>query len=318
MSEYETHGFSFITRPKLNLTTTNIRQDRIMSLLDTLDPQTTAFAIRASLDTNLVREYNLSTSNSQFFNNLNPFIPILTNRLVTLNGWPDPTIDVETTDGGYFSESITIPKGHDQLTKNYDISATFNDVQGSPILTTMLMWTRYLALITRGVMMQYMEDIEARRMGFTSSIYRFILDPSNRYITKWAKATGCFPRSVPLGAYFNYDVKSASIESSMNLAIPFSAGGKIEYFDPIILREFNMLVERRCGNIKDWKNARDDERIKLNFKCLPYIDVESGSNELLWKYDHENGEIVDTMLTNLDTYDDKMNMFEPNATEIVA
>lgn len=298
MPEYENHGLTFFTRPKLNLTTPSLRADRILSLLDSLDSQSIAFAIRAQLDTNLTKFYNVATSKSPFFNQQNPFIPMLSNRLLTINGWPDWMMDVETTEGGFFSESITYPKGHDQLTRSYDLQASFADIQGSVILILFTMWFQYMHLMTKGVVMPYMEDIEARRMGFTSSIYRFVLDPSKRYILKWAKATGCFPRSVPLGAYFNYDSSSNHVESSMNLAIPFTVGGRVEFLDPIILKEFNMVVENRCPGIAGWSVATSEQKTLLNHQCIPYIDIKSGNNEIQWRYD-STSEVVNTALNAL-------------------
>lgn len=287
MPEMEGHGYTFITRPKLNLSSPSLRSDRILSMLDTLDPQVINFAIRAMLDTRFIGMNNISVSHSQFYNHLNPFMAILTNRLVSLNGWPDPTIDVETTEGGFFSESITYPKGHDQLTRNYDISATFSDVQGSIIHILFLMWTRWIHLANRGKVTAYIEDIENRRMCFTSSIYRFVMDPSNRYITKWAKATGCFPRSVPTGAYFNYDANASNVDVAMNLSIPLTVAGKVEYMDPIILKEFNMIIENRAPSIVRQTPAYGKLRMLLNFRCLPYIDIVTGMNELQWMYDSD-------------------------------
>lgn len=291
MPEFESHGFSFITRPKLNFTTTSLRSDRVLSLLNTLEQDTIAFTVRALLDTNLCKKYHLP-GKTQFFNDANPFIPILSNRLLSLNGWPDPTIEVETMEGGFFSESITYPKGHDQLTRNYDIMMTFGDVQGSVVLNLFLMWVQYIHLVTRGHLVAYLEDIEARRMGFTSSIYRFVMDPSMRFITKWAKATGCFPRSIPIGAYFNYDAHASNVDAAMNLSIPFTVAGRIEYMDPIIMREFNMITEKRCPGIKTWGICNSpEEKMLLNFKTIPYIDTETGSNELQWRYDPSDQEI---------------------------
>lgn len=285
MPEMEGHGFTFFTRPKLNLSSPSLRTDRILSLLDSNDPQTISYAIRAMLDTKF-RTLNGGGSNSPFFNPSNPFISVLSNRLMTINGWPDPTLDVETSEGGFFSESITYPKGHDQLSRNYDLSATFSDIQGSVIHILFLIWVHWIALATRGRVLAYMEDIENRRMGFTCSIYRFVMDPSCRYITKWAKATGCFPRSVPTGAYFNYDAHASNVDVAMNLSIPMTVAGKVEYMDPIILKEFNMLVERHCSNIGSMSKATShDVRMLLNFKCLPYIEVGSGTNEMKWMYD---------------------------------
>lgn len=296
MPEFEAPGFTFITRPKLNLTTSSIRQDRILAMLDELsDVNSIAFAVRALLDTNLTKKYTINDLNtSMLYDDLNPFIPILTNRLLTLNGWPDPTIDVETTEGGFFSESITYPKGFDQLTRNYDLSCTFADVQGSVVTMIFTMWIRFISLMTRGIVMPYMEDIEARRMCFTSSVYRFVMDPSNKYIIKWAKATGCFPRSVPLGAFFNYDAHTSNIDISTNLSVPMTVAGKVEYYDPIILREFNILVERRCASIKNYRKVPDgNTRMLLNYRCLPYINLDN--NELMWMYNPNDSKLQPLM-----------------------
>ncbi len=289
MPEIEGHGFTFFTRPKLNLSTPSIRSDRILSLIESEDPQTVAFTIRSMLDTKYAK--GKSVSSSQYFNPLNPFISVLSNRLISLNGWPDPTLDVETTEGGFFSESITYPKGHDQLTRNYDLSATFSDLQGSVIAMLFLIWSRWIALATRGRVIAYMEDIESRRMCFTSSVYRFVMDPSNRYITKWAKATGCFPRSIPLGAYFNYDANASNVDIAMNMSVPVTVAGKVEYMDPIILKEFNILTERANPGIKSFRQAASNNlRMALNFKCVPYISLD-GTNELKWMYNGSDPDV---------------------------
>lgn len=298
MPEMENHGFTFITRPKLNLSTASLLTDRVLSLLNSNDPQSIAFAIRAMLDTKFKSLESISVSNSQFFNPLNPFISILSNRLLTLNGWPDPTLDVETSEGGFFSESITYPKGHDQLSRNYDLSASFSDIQGSVIFILFLIWVRWISLATIGRTVAYIEDIEARRMCFTCSIYRFVMDPSRKYITKWSKATGCFPRSVPAGAYFNYDANANNVDISMNLSIPFTVAGKIEVMDPIILKEFNMLMEKYVANISSFSQATStDVRMLLNFKCLPYIDAANGTNELKWLYDGSDPDVRNLLKT---------------------
>lgn len=298
MPETEGHGFTFITRPKLNLSTPSVRSDRILSLLDTEDAQSVAFLIRASLDTKFKKLNNIAVSKSQFFNPLSPFITILSNRLLSLNGWPDPTIDVETTEGGFFSESITYPKGHDQLTRNYDIAATFSDIQGSVVHNIFMIWLRWIHLATRGRVTAYVEDINARRMCFTSSIYRFVMDPSNRFITKWAKATGCFPRSVPSGAYFNYDSNANHVDTAMNLSVPITVAGKVEYMDPIILKEFNMLMEKAAPSVASDSPAHDQLRLLLNFRCLPYIDISNGTNELQWMYNSGDSEVQQILQDN--------------------
>lgn len=309
MSEIEDHGLTFFTRPMCNLTSANLKSDRITSMLDSLDPRMIAFAVRAFLDTKFIGNYKIPMKDSLFVNDANPFITILSNRLVGLSGWPDPVLDIFTSDQGFFSESITYPNGWDQLTKAYDLTATFNDIQGSVVLMTILMWTRYLMQVTRGILSAYMEDIEDRRLGFTSSIYRFVMDPSKQYITKWAKATGTFPRSIPLGAYFNYDYNAANVDTSMNMSVPFSVAGKVDYLDPVIFLEFNTLVKRFNPGIESFTVASPQERVKLNHLCLPYIDMLT--NKLEWRFDEKDARVTE----RLEMMTTKMEPLKPTAVK---
>lgn len=298
MPNVENAGLTFFTRPRLNLSTSSIRNDRVLSLLDSLDPNDVSFAIRCLLDTEFCNRHDIQSiiEKSPLINSYNPFIPILTNNLKTISGWPDVNLETETTEGGYHSESIVYPKGSDDLNRTYNLSATFSDVQGSFILFLFFTWYRYLYLASKGVVSQYPKDIENRRLGFTCSIYRFVLDTSRQFITKWAKATGTFITSVPIGAYFNYDKSNQIMLEGNNLSIPFVVSGKIEYMDAIILQEFNKLVKRFCKNIDNVylydKNDKSsyvkassvDELLDFNHHCLPYINTEDGTNELEWRY----------------------------------
>lgn len=288
MPTMEHSGHTFFTRPRLNLTTTSLRQDRIMSLLDTLQQNTVNFAIRFLLDTDLRKMYpGLSgfSGPMSMVNPENPFLPILSNHLHSISGWPDFVIETENTDGGFYGETITYPKGHDQLSRGYELQATFNDAQGNVVAMLLMMWTRYIYLITMNRMVSYRKDITNRRMSFTSSIYRFIMDPSNTYITKWAKATGAFPKTLPIGNFFNYDKATGDLEAIRNITTAFTVAGKIDYMDPIVLLEFNMLAEKFAPSIKNYAIATKEQRLKYGFKCLPYIDLSSGTNELQWRYD---------------------------------
>jgi len=290
MPSIDNAGITFFTRPRLNLSTSSVRSDRILAFLDTLEPNNVSFAIRCLLDTELCNRINVQSAieKSPLINSYNPFIPILTNNLINISGWPDLVLETEITEGGYHSENIGYPKGSDDLNKTYNLTATFSDIQGSFILFLFLMWYRYLFLASKGIVSQYPQDIENRRLGFTSSIYRFVLDTSKKFITKWAKATGTFITNVPIGSYFNYDKTKQITTEGANLSVSFFVSGKIEYMDGIILQEFNKLVRRFCKGITDnsmYITAKTEEEIlNFNHQCLPYINTLDGSNELQWKY----------------------------------
>jgi hypothetical protein len=280
LPNHEVVGYTFITRPKLNFSTTSLRQDRILSMLDTADNSSLQFAIRCYLDTRYAKYVDNLALKCPFFNAQSPFLIPLSNNLVSVSGWPDPVLDTETTDGGFFSEDMTMVKGSDRLNRTYDITLTFRDIQGGFIISLLWMWIHYIELVVRGDTMAYPEDIEARRINYTCSIYRMVLDPSRQFITKWSKATGCFPRSLPIGNIFNFGEKENFIHSAAQYSVPFTVN-KVEIMDPIIFRDFNTIVARYAPFVKQVGNTISPvANAGNNFMGTPYIDLLNGYNQL--------------------------------------
>lgn len=289
LPHHEVAGLTFITRPKLNFSSPSLRMDGMLASLDTLDPTSFPFAIRCLLDTKFsrsTRAVDLAAS-CPFFNHLLPFQVPLSNFLSSISGFPDRTLDTYTTEGGFFCESQTIVAGDDQLARNYDLTLTFREVQGGFIMAIFLYWLHYMGMVARGETVAYPEDIAARRLNYTVSIYRFVLDPSLRCITKWAKATGCFPKSVPIGNAFNYGDRESYLSATNQFSVTFTAN-HIEYMNPLIFQEFNRLVDRYAGN--NWRAGRiitDPSKASSNFIGIPYIDCyrPDARNELIFLAD---------------------------------
>ena len=285
LPNHEVVGLTFITRPKLNLSTSSIRQDPILGTLDTLDPISLPFALRCLLDTKFSRrpiDIAPIAATSPFFNIESPFILPLTNCLKSISGFPDTVVETETSQGGYFAEDITMATGSDMLSRSYDLSLTFRDIQGGFIAALFTIWTRMIPLLTRGLTVAYPEDIAARRLCYTCSIYRFILDPSRRFITKWAKATGCYPISNPLGAAFNIGERDNFVSELEQIPVPFKAN-RVEYMDPRIFTDFNRIVKRYAPRIDTSEYITTPTRPEYNFTGLPYIDTAGGKNELMFR-----------------------------------
>ena len=263
-------GLTFITRPKLPLTRGNLQLVPSLIGLDVNDPKTFAYAIRCWLDTKFSKNgANLANViKCPFFNHKSAFNIPLSNAVIAQSGWPDPFIQTYTTQGGFFQEDQTFPIGSDRLRKTYDLNFTFKETQGGPILAMLYAWYEVMACLAEGSMVAYAEDIDAQRMCYTVSIYRFLLDPSKRHITHYAKATGCFPKAPPMGALFNQSPGEAAIEAAKEISIPFVAN-KIEYDDPRILLDFNMLVTRYCPDIHTYPILRPETY--NNFKGLPFV-----------------------------------------------
>lgn len=311
MPNHEQIGMTFFSRPKLNLTTANLRMDRQMSMIDSRNPNTLAFAARAYLDTKWARSEPIEAGAmlSPFYNHESAFITPLSNCIVSLSGTPDPVIDTETMEGGFFSESITIPRGSDLLRRNGELSITFRDIQGGFIFLLLYIWHRYIELLPKGTMFAYPEDIYNRRMGFTCSIYRYVLDPSKRYITKWIKFTGCYPKSNPLGTFFNFSDNESFLSSTSQFTVPF-----VYHFadpmDPIVFREFNTLTERFATRLTDKDYVEAEALPENNYAGIPYVDV-SGTNEL--KFLCRKEELIDPMDTVWNTLSERI---EANEQEL--
>jgi len=323
----EFNGPMFITRPRLCLQVSNLRNHRGMVALDTTDPNSIAFMIRALLDTNLAtaNEHASATfkgpyTSSNIFDYRNPFITPLCNAASSVTGLPDLLLETATTSGGFMQEAQQFAIGGDNLHRaSYEININFKDVQYGPIFAIFYYWIEYIRCVVRGYMLPYADDVDQQRINYTSSIYLFNLDPSRQYVTRWCKCTGCFPRSLPIGAVMNRDYNGARVKAAAELSIPFVCN-VVEYMDPAILMDFNKLVARYCPDInrsiggrhlrpdihgvsgsretttdRHYNTPNSDKYAKqhrrppmphfpsLNLSCLPYVTSDPNGVRLEWR-----------------------------------
>jgi hypothetical protein len=121
-SNKDTYGLTFFTRPQLNLQADNIRTERkFYSLLSKnelsmqryircmLDPRLNVGVNVKHLASDSAREdkvvYTYPAVTTPLIDVHQAFIPVLTNNLITLSGWPDVTAPVFESDAGMYKES---------------------------------------------------------------------------------------------------------------------------------------------------------------------------------------------------------------------
>lgn len=304
----EHSGLTFITRPKLNFMSGNLAHNRLLSILNNTDPLSIQFMIRSLLDTKFCNNPAVMelVYRSPLINHESPFITPLTNCLESISGFPSYNLETYTTEGGFYSEDLSFPIGSDRNRKSFDLQLAFVDIQGGICAAILQMWMEYIAAIVVGEMRQYTEDIDAQRMGFTCSIYRFLLDPSKRYITRWCKCTGGFPIARPSGAVFDLNQSEVFVEAAKKFSVTFKFNHMGIDSDPIILKEFNMLMERFCPDIKRSNNmdvvSTDAHN---NYIGLPYITMSQYGPQL---------EFRARPLTNRDTVYEELEELSNNVT----
>ena len=272
-------GLTFITRPRLCLQSSNIRNNRRMAALDTLNPTSMAFMIRCLLDTNFGevndQRYKHIVDSSPLIDPYNPFMVPLCNSLLSIGNLPDMMVQTQTTDGGYQAEAQTFAVGGDDFNRaTYSLPIEFKDVQHGPISAIIYYWLEYIRCVTRGILLAYADDIDEQRLNYTVSIYRFALDPTKTYIVDWCKCTGCFPTNLNTGATLQVNDGEEFVSAATRINVNFACN-KVEYRDHAIFMDFNTLVSRYFPDInKDIKGnyAQPDEK-GINNSTLKYPNL---------------------------------------------
>ena len=153
-------GYTFFTRPQLNLTTHNIKNIRqFYSLLNT-SPLSVQRFVRCTLDPRLQYDIpNLSGGSevvdTPLVDKNNGFIPILSNSLSSLSGWPDMVAPTFTSPNGLRKEQISMIDGAFETYDAFDLSATFHNFINEPLTILFQTWYMYSSLVFEGLMYPY-------------------------------------------------------------------------------------------------------------------------------------------------------------------
>jgi hypothetical protein len=281
------YGYTFITRPRLNMSTGNLMAHPVTALLGDCDRRSVAFMIRMLLDTrassprgqklfnreDVKEDSDLRTcaSNSGLLDVYNPFFTPLCNGLTGISGWPDFNLEAATMGEDFHSGDFTFIKGCDFQLRTTELTLEFMDVQGSIILSCIFYWCLMMALQAKGVCEAYPDDIYLQRLNYTVSIYRFITDSTRRKILWWSKATGCFPKSAPIGRLFDVSNGEVTISAAKAFSVPFTAN-VVEYNNPGILYDFRRLL----------RNYNTDFDNESAWTVVP--DLESNTNSIIPDY----------------------------------
>ena len=280
-------GYTFFTRPRLNLSDVNLVADRTFAPMMTTRVTDAAFAIRCLLDTEWADQHASQAQTCPLFNIQNPFNTLWGNACRGISGIQDPTVAVETTSPGYFGEEQTIAIGGDENNKTIDVTCNFRDTVGTPVAMSFEWFRKYLVNLGLGDFTQYPKDIDANRLGYTISIYRFLVDRSWKTITKCCKLTGCFPVHSPIGTIFNKSSGERRVTALDEFSITFKCN-HVDFVDNIIFHEFNMLVRRFVGVGKADKIKAYGYEASDNHRGIPYIRVGPHGNELVFaKFDND-------------------------------
>ena len=287
-------GLVFFTRPQLNLSTINIKPIRQFKQLLTLKENSIQRFVRTTLDPRLQwgipsDYYNNEQLKCSLVDMHNPFIPVLTNLIKTMSGWPDMVVPSFTSSSGLRKEQFSMIDGTFEIFDSFDISCTFKNVINEPLTLLFQIWLQYSSLVFEGMVNPYIDYITEFEIDYNTRIYRFITDESGRYIKKAACTGASYPKNVPFGKFFDYNREETYSTQTNEINISFTSMGAL-YNDVKIFYAFNKTWEIFNPFIKKWfqgdKNGSNLEEVpyellpKLNYRAYPVIDI--ANNAFIW------------------------------------
>jgi len=293
-------GLTFFTRPNLNLSYDNVMAVRQLSVLASENPRSYSRIIRRMLWPDSIIHDNQRSKHDQgiandnvIFDNRQAFMPLLSNTLTNMSGWPDLMLHAYSSNEGMAKEVWMMNDSIAEVNGRFELDCTFENTLGDPISLTLFAWLLYIGGVYLGTKIQPAGySIVQNEIDYMTRIYRFVTDWSGRYIQKWAACGAAFPVGLSIGTSFNYSRDTPYNESNKSVQASFACT-IAEYNDPITLWEFNKLVvifnpmmgdgERE----KKMKRIEPEERKLFNYKGFPWINL-MNNNELEWWVDKDD------------------------------
>lgn len=291
-----TYGWTFFTRPQLNLRSTNIRNVRQFYPLLTTNPLSIQRYVRLMLDPRLQRElyfknrkvnfYSREVLTSPLVDPNTPFIPILTNAIQSISGWPDEALPTYTTTQGVRREQAGLVDGTYEILNSYDLNVTFNNYINDPVFMLFQIWTRYESLVFENMVQPYWDQIVRNSIDYNTRIYRITTDSTWENINYIGACGAGFPLATPTGKIYDFSKDKPYNFQTKEINIRFRCFGAI-YNDDILIKEFNLVNAIFNPEYRAYLQGSDtmepipkELRSILNFRGYPYIDP--NSYKLLW------------------------------------
>jgi len=276
-------GLTFFTRPNLNLSYDNLGQVRQLTHLLSRAENTYQRAIRLLLSPDLTSDSGL-VSPGLVDSNM-PFIPLLSNTLISCTGWPDLVANAYISQEGVAKETWMMNDSNVRINGHYTLNCNFQNIKGDPITTLFHAWLIYMGAVYVGEMVPWPYCIVENEIDYMTRVYRLVLDVTGTYVQKWACCGVAMPSSLNIGASFNYSRDNPMTDEVNQISMSFDCVGAI-YNDPLVLEEFNSAVYKFNPQMEDasrssyFQKLTPAERPLFNYTGYPRIN--ETTQELEW------------------------------------
>lgn len=247
------------------ITTFNRIQDKAKGILDQFNIKNDDITAYSDYLDNI--RSNKSYVECPLVDNKMAFIPILTNTIKEMSGWPDYTIGTYTSKEGLMREQWSIVDSFMDIYSSFDIDCTFRNIKDEPLIIMFETWLRYMANVFEGMMSPYMDMIVENEIDYNTRIYRLVLDESKTFVKKIAACGAAFPVNVPNSRFFDFNDSAKYNDSAKDINIRFKAIGAM-YNDDILVHEFNQTTAIFNPDLRQF--VRNGSDLPTNYAEIPY------------------------------------------------
>lgn len=300
-ANYDLHGYTFFTRPRMKLTDRNCLVDRSLMYLLNQNKLSIPAAVRAYLDpigSGSPLGFTVVDSSkpkvpyaSPLVDPLFPFISIMSNSLTSLSGWPDISVDTYTSEQGIQREQWSMYDGIAKYYGTFDLNSSHLNMRGDPIGLLIHSWVSYGTIIKYDEdMLPWIDSILDREKDYESRIYRLVMDPTKTFVQKIACTGASFPTASNTGASFDYDANKPVNSKQDQISLSWKCQGAM-YYDPYIAVAFNITVVDFNPNMFPTNRQRLYTKIPVYhrryFKDEGYPWINLKTSELEWYVPNE-------------------------------
>lgn len=265
----EHFGLTFFSRPDLALGGANCVRDRRMAMLMTKDRQNVQSFVRHTLDPDVTKEEGISCP---LVDDLQPWIPLLTNTMISISGWPGLNASIGSTQPSRYGDVVNYYDGSiKELHREFNLSVNFQQMQGKFSLTLLFYWLYAAKLFQAGILMPKPIHFAECSKNYDLRIIRFVLDPFKRYIVDWTAAETAMIENIPIGEAYNSEVDTVFNTLQDEMTVSFRCTG-YSPVDPRILKEFNDLTVKFNPRMAD--GLRNANYTKVDYEFLTIVNGE--------------------------------------------
>ena len=235
----DNQGWTFITKPVLNLHPANLSGSRKLSYLADEDSRSIGKAIKALLTT---RKFNLAfgdnSTPSELVDEEQAYNYLMSGTLRSLTGFPDHVSTIFTSDEGVAKETYGWVDSRYENYGEFSLNASFWNIEGDLLTLMLSALQQYQSNVSYGSMVPWPVFNAKNAIDYQFRIYRLITDKSKEKILKIACTGQCMIETAADGAAFNFASENVMAADNAEISIPLKCFG-VRYNDPKIVEDFN-------------------------------------------------------------------------------